>query len=253
MINIVSSEFYKIFRSKIFYVISIILLGMNIISAVVPIYIQKSDSFSPEIKAQMSVTGIVSYQESYGADFIFYFILIFVVYLITSEYSNGSIRQMASHGISRWKLVLGQNIAISSVIIMILLVFGMLNLLSGTMVSQLGEVDIATFIRMNIGLICMFWGVVGIGMFLSHLFKNGVITTVIAMLFVMSGNVIGNLLTLLTKNNVFARYSFANMRRIIIDFTSRPEGVMKCSVLFLSIGAVTIFGSSLLFSKRDVD
>lgn len=36
---------------------------------------------------------------------------IFVAFLVTSEYSNGTIRQMACRGIYRWKLVLGQYIA----------------------------------------------------------------------------------------------------------------------------------------------
>lgn len=202
MMNIVSSEFYKIFRSKIFYVVSIILLGMNAIFFVATVYVQKLNSFSSEIQGQMPGPGITGYQESYSGDIIFYIILIFVAYLISSEYSNGSIRQMASHGIPRWKLVLGQNIAISSVITMILLVFGILNLLSGTVLSQLGEVDIDSFILMNVGLLSMFWGMSGMGTFLSYLFKNGVITIVISMVFIMSENIIGNFLTLLTRNGV---------------------------------------------------
>ena len=133
MMNIISSEFYKIFKSKIFYGISIILLAMNIIAFCVTVFVQKSARFSPEIKAQMRETGISSYQGSYGGgDIIFYIILVFVACLITAEYENGSIRQMACHGIARWKLVLGQYIAMSAVITMILVAFGILNLLSLT-------------------------------------------------------------------------------------------------------------------------
>ncbi|SHK08620.1 ABC-2 type transport system permease protein [Clostridium amylolyticum] len=251
MMNVVSSEFYKIFRSKIFYVISIILFTMNVIGSVTSVFEKKSASFSPEIKAQMS--GIPSYQVSYGADIIFYIILIFVACLITAEYANGSIRQMACHGIARWKLVLGQYIAISSVITMILLSFGILNLLSGTILFQLGEVDAVAFIRMNVGMLCMFWGIAGIGTFFSYLFKNGGITIAISVLLIISGNFIVHLLTLLTKNDIFTRYSLANMRKTIIDFTSKPEDVVKCSIVFLLIGMAAILGSSLLFSKRDVD
>lgn len=252
MMNIITSEFYRIFRSKIFYVISIILLVMNVIASVSTIYVQNLTSFSSEIKAQMSGTGITSYQGSYGGDLIFYIILIFVSCLITAEYSNGSIRQKASHGITRWKLVLGQNIAITSVITIILLGFGILNLLSNTLLSQLGEVDISSFILMNIGLICMFWGMAGIGTVFSYLFKNGGITIAISMLFVISGNIIVQFMTLLTENDIFTKYSLANMRRIIIDFTSKPDDIVKSSIVFLLIGVVTILGSSLLFSKRDV-
>lgn len=245
MMNVVSSEFYKIFKSKIFYAISIILLAMNGISF--------AASIPLKIKGKMSGTGFFNYQESYSVDIIFYIILVFVAYLITTEYANGSIRQMACHGISRWKLVLGQYIAMSSVITVVLLGFGILNLLSCTILSELGEVDSTAFIRMNIGIIAMFWGIAGIGTFLSYLLKNEGITIIVSVLLVVSSNFIVSLLTLLTKNDVFIRYSLTNMRKTIINFTSKPEDVVKYSIIFLLIGIVTICGSSLLFSKRDID
>lgn len=251
MMNVISSEFYKIFKSKVFYVILIIFLSMNIISFV-SLLIQKLNS-SSEIKEQILGTGISNYQESYNADFVFYIILIFIAFLITAEYANGSIRQMACHGIARWKLVLGQYIAMSSVITIVLLGFGILNLLSYTVLSQLGEVDVVKFIIMNFGILCMFWGTAGIGTFLSYLLKNGGITIIVSILAVTSSNLIANLLAFLTKNDTFATYSLSSMRKTIIDLTSKPEDVVKCSIVFLLIGIAAVLGSSLLFSKRDVD
>ncbi|WP_333859568.1 ABC transporter permease [Clostridium sp.] len=245
MMNVVSSEFYKIFKSRIFYAISIILLTMNGICFATSIYLK--------IKGKMLGTGISNYQESYSVDVISYIILIFVAYLITTEYANGSIRQMACHGIVRWKLVFGRYIAMSSVITILLLLFGILNLLSCTILAELGKVSIAVFIGMNIGIISMFWGIAGIGTFLSYLLKNEGITIIVSVLLVASNNFIVNLLTLLTKNDIFTRYSLTNMRNAIISFTSKPEDVLKYSIVFLLIGIVTILGSSLLFSKRDVD
>lgn len=245
MLNVISSQFYKIFKSKIFYVISIVLLAMNCISFTVLI--------TSKLKGQMLVPGFTSYQESYNADFIFYIILIFVVCLITAEYANGSIRQMACHGIARWKLVLGQYIAMSSILTIILLSFGILNLLTDTIAFRLGEVPIAAFIRMNIGMICMFWGVSGVGTFLSYFIKSVSVTIIVSMLLVVSCNLMANLLTLLTKNDVFTRYSLTNMRNTLINFNSKPEDVVKCSIMFVLIEIITLLASSLIFSKRDID
>lgn len=245
MINIVFSEFYKILRSKIFIVVSIILLYMFSMSLGVGIY------YGEEV--QQLLTGISSYQASYSGDIIFYIILIFATSLITSEYANGTVRQMACRGISRWKLVFGQYIAIYFTITLILLVFGVLNLLADTMLNQLGEVDLITFLSMNMGILCMFWGIAGIGTFISYLFKNGGVATAVSILFVISGNYFAQFLNLLTKNDIFIKYSLSNMRNIIIDLTSSPEDVFKCSIVFLLLGVITIIGSSLLFSKRDVD
>ena len=99
MINIVFSEFYKILRSKIFIVISIILLFMSSMIPGLHIYYGE--------KVQQASTGISIYRESYSGDIVYYIILIFVTSLITAEYANGTIRQMACRGISRWKLVFG--------------------------------------------------------------------------------------------------------------------------------------------------
>jgi ABC-2 type transport system permease protein len=251
MMNVISSELYKIFRSKIFYVITIILLGMIIIGTAAAVYVRKTSELTPKLMEQMS--GFSGYQGSYGADIIFYIILIFAACLITAEYANGSIRQMACHGIARWKLVLGQYIAISSVIIMILVIFGIINLLTGTILFQLGEVDVVSFIRMNLGMLCMFLGISGLGTLFSYLFKNSGITVAISVLFVLCSNLIVQLPTLITKNDIYLRYSLANMRETIIDFNSKPEDVIKCSMVFLLIGVVTVLGANLLFSKRDVD
>ncbi|MBV4421762.1 ABC transporter permease [Clostridium tyrobutyricum] len=244
MINVISSEFYKIFKSRILYAISIIFLAMNVISF--------ATSISLKLRGKMLGTGISSYQESYSVDAIFYIILIFVAYLITSEYENGSIRQMACHGIARWKLVVGQYIAISSVITIILLGFGILNLLLITKLSELGRVDAAAFIQMNVGIVCMFWGITGIGTFLSYLLKNIGITIIVSILLVASKDFIVNLFALLTKNDVFKTYTLTNMRNTIINFNSNPDNVVKYSIVLLIIGVVTILASSLLFSKRDI-
>lgn len=245
MINVISSEFYKVFKSRIFYVISIIFLAMNCISLAASLYLK--------LKGQMNTTGFSMYQESYGQDLAFYVILMFVVSLITSEYTNGSIKQIACHGIARWKLVLGQYIAMSSSITIILLSFGVLNLFIYTILYRLGEANAVSFIRMNIGLICMFWAMSGIGTFLSYLIKSVSVSIIVSILLVIGSNFISGLLTVLTKNDVFTTYSLASMRKTIINFNSQPEDVIKCSIIFLLIGIASLLGSSLLFSKKDID
>ena len=198
-------------------------------------------------------TGISGYQGSYSGDIIFYIILIFVVFMITAEYANGSIRQMACHGIARWKLVLGQYIAISSVATIILLVFGLLRLLSNTILFQFGHAELMVFIQMNLGILCMFWGIAGIGLLCSFLFKNVGVTLIVSFLLITGGKMAAGLLTSFTENDIFIRYSLSNMRDTIVDFTSNPEDVIRYSAVFILIGVITVIGASLLFTKRDID
>ena len=243
MINIISSEIYKILKSRIFIAISIILLFMFGSSLGSTLY------YGEEIQ-QLS-TGISKYIDIYSGDFAYYIILIFSVYTITAEYANGTIRQMACRGISRWKLVFGQHIAIYVVITLILLIYGVLNLISWTMFNELGDFDLMRFITMNIGILCMFWSMTGIGVFISYLFKSAGISTAISILLVLIGNYFLFFLTSLTGSDIFLEYSITNMREVVVY--SMPEEAFKYLVVFILYGIITTIGSSLLFSKRDVD
>lgn len=249
MINVISSEFYKIFKSKVFFVISIILLVFNAIGTISTIVIKNSVSFTEDRLA----TGIDNYAGSFDGDIIFYFIFIFVACLITAEYSNSTIRQMVGHGIARWKLVLGQYIAISSVITVMLIVFASLNLLSDSILNQFGKVDIFDFILMNLGTICMIWSISGLGTLFSYLFKSSGITIAISLFFLILCSLAAQLLTFLTKNDVFFKYTLSSMRSVIIDFSSTPEDIAKYTFGFLLIAIATVFGTIILFTKRDID
>ena len=245
MMNVISSEIYKIFKSKIFYGVSIILLMMNAMLLIPGLIATKSSTILG--------TGISAYQESYHADGIMFIILIFVVFLITSEYANGTIRQMGCRGIERWKLVLGQYVGISLVTIIVVLGFGFINLLTFTVLFGLGEVNIFVFMRMNLGMICIILATIGLGSFVSHLSKNVGIAVILSILLFLGSDYIAELFALLTKKDTLTIYGLRNMRRIIIDFNSSPEVIINICIVLLLIVMATIFGSYLLFLKRDID
>ena len=150
MMNIITSEFYKIFKSKVLYWITASLLAFNAITFANNFYIRNWSSYTPEQKAQMVVPGVMEYQSSLDADILFYIILIFVASLVTAEYTNGSIRQMACRGISRWKLVLGQYIAMSFIITVLLIAFALINTIYPTILYGLGNIDVMIFLRANL-------------------------------------------------------------------------------------------------------
>lgn len=245
MINVISSEIYKIFRSKIFYAISILLFIINVFNAGITIY---KGPCGNEV-----INGLSEYQTSYRQDLIFYVILTFICCLITLEYLNGSIKQLASHGIKRWKIVVGRFISMSLIITLIWVIVGVINLFVVGMKYGLGHASLSSIIYMNIGLFCMIVGVSGVGTLISYLFKNSAISIGISFLLVMSKNLISSLLAVVTKNDVFMNFSISNMRNIIIDLNSNSGDVLKCSIVFLSLGIISVVMSSILFSVRDIN
>ena len=245
MMNIISSEIYKIFKSKVFYGVMIVLLMMNAMLLI--------SGLSATRASTILGTGISAYQESFHADGIIYIILIFVVFLITSEYANGTIRQMACHGIERWKLVIGQYIAISLVIIIVVLGFGFINLLAFTVLFELGEVNIIVFMLMNLGMVGIILSTIGLGTLVSHLSRNVGIALILSIILFIGSDYIAKLLALLTKKDNLAIYGLANMRKVIIDFNSSPESIIKICMVLLIIILATNLGSYLLFLERDID
>ena len=244
MMNIISSEIYKILRSKIFYGISILLFVINIFDCGMPIY---KGPYGNEV-----LNGLYKYQVSYRQDLIFYVILTFICCLITSEYLNGSIKQIASHGIKRWKIVVGKFISMSLVITLIWVVVGVINLLVISIKYGIGSTSLSSIIYMNIGLFCMIIGVSGVGTLISYLFKNSAISIGISFILIMSKNFISAFLSLVTENDVFMEFSISNMRDIITNLSSNSSEVLKCSVIFLSLGIISVVISSILFSIRDI-
>ncbi|WP_410506427.1 ABC transporter permease [Haloimpatiens sp. FM7315] len=253
MTNIISSEFYKILRSKIFYVISIVLLAINVIAFAIAEFVQKSDRFSIEVKSNILNSGLGGYPRSFDGDGILYIILIFTVSIVAANYTSGGIRQMACRGIARWKLVLGQYIAVSSIITITMIVFGVIGVILNTIVHKLGSVDTLSFIWMNLGLICIFWSITGLGFLISYIFKSAGISIVIFFLLIIGLKLASSILVTLTKNDIYAKFSLSNMKNTIIDLTSKTQEVLIFSIIFLAIGVISVLGSMLVFTKRDVN
>lgn len=252
MINIISSELYKIIKSKIFYGVLIIFLAMNFIAFILGIK-EKLNLSSSEAYDESIATGISIFQSSFNADGFIYVILVFTVFLITSEYINKSIRQMACHGIARWKLALGQYIAISSIITIVVLGFGYISLFIFTILFELGSVDIASFLRMNLGLICIVWTTSSLGVLISHLIRNMGIAMIASLILVPASNLFTAFISVISKNDNLKVFSFTNIRKAVIDFTLTQKDFLNYFFILILISIISIILSILLFSKRDID
>lgn len=246
MMNVISSEIYKIVKNKVFYAVLSILLIMNIVR----IFLGIKQKF---VEDSILENGISAYASSFSGDGILYIILLFVVFLITSEYTTFSIRQMCCRGIERWKLVLGQYIAMTLIIIGLFIIFGFLNLFTFSLLFELGEINLGAFFKMNCGLLSMILAITAIGTFLSYLIKN-VGITILASIFVITGsNVLASILTAVTNNNLFAIFSMSNVRKVVTNYSSSMQEVISYSIILLAITISLIVASSILFTKRDVD
>lgn len=251
MLNVVTSEIYKIIKSKVLYGVMSIFLVMNLFSTFSAVK-EKLTSSSGNAVNESLKTGIYIFQSSYGADGILYVVILFAVFMIISEYINKSIRQMACHGISRWKLVLGQYIALSLISTIIVLGFGYLNLFIFTILFELGNIDVAAFIAMNLGIIFIVWAVCALGVLISHLIRNMGVSIIVSMLLIAGSNFFASFINMLVKNESYKIYGFSGMRNVITDFSSTPGDIFNCSLTLLVFSIIMIILTSIVFTKRDI-
>lgn len=123
MLNLLRSDFYKLRRSKSFF----ICLGM--LAAIVA-YIIIDFSSSAHIKEELSPSTfhwiyMFFYERSFLPYFIPLFQAIFITMLITSEYNNGTIKDPVSLGFSRIEIYISKLITVSvgSILMMLVAIF----------------------------------------------------------------------------------------------------------------------------------
>ena len=142
--------------------------------------------------------------------------------------------------------------------------FGYLNLIIFTILFKLGNVDVAVFMRMNLGIVCIVWGTCAFGVFISHLIKNMGVSIIISILLIATSNFFASFLKMLVKNESYIIYEsneefmniiygFSGMRNVITDFSSTPQEVITCSLILILLSIIMVILTSVIFTKRDIE
>lgn len=250
MINLLRADFYKLRRSKSFY----ICLG---ILAVVVVYIIIDFRSSAQIKEELSASTFHwIYMLFKERAFLPYFIpllqAIFISMLITSEYSTGTIKDSVSLGFGRSKIYMSKLITVSagSIIMMIVAVFttGITSIFVFGIYGSFSMYDLLLLIRMLLiqGLLYTAYG--SIFLMIAFLIKNIGGTMAFSIFFSLIigslGSVVGNGYlgrTLLLMN--FSPTAVPNPRAV--DMRIAIAVALSYLILCLGIGG-------LAFKKQDI-
>ncbi|QGU95410.1 ABC transporter permease subunit [Clostridium bovifaecis] len=174
MINLLRADFYKLRRSKSFF----ICLG---ILAVIVIYIMIDFSSSAHIKEQFSPSNLhwiymFFNEKSFFPYFVPLFQAIFTTMLITSEYNTGTIKDSVSLGFSRRKIYMSKLITVSigSILMMLAAIFSIVitSIFVFGIYGSFSTYDLLLLLRMFLIQILLYTAYGSIFLMIAFLIKN---------------------------------------------------------------------------------
>ncbi len=215
MCNLISSELFKIMKSKVTYVTASIFVGLAIIQMVV---YKMAETMNEAIGA---VTGIVGFVLPLEGDISYVFLGIFITIIMCQDFSTGSIRQIISKGVSRTKYVFAKYVAMVLVIALLMAVYSLICFIGFSIIGGVGELNqevIKHLLLYVLGALCMILSYTAITEFVCILFKKNTITIPINLLFILAGGMISQLAFYLTQNEALYKFWLANMSASFTSF-----------------------------------
>lgn len=159
MINLLKGEFYKLFRSRAFYVSAavsvffvIFMYGMLVTADKVQsgqmdngtggVVVENGQENEPPILEQLGNLDVL--QQLY-ANCNRFLIVVFASIFVIGEYTNGAVKNVVGKGYTRWQIFLSKFISVSAATIIFMLITTAASLIAGRMVLVNQTYDHAFF------------------------------------------------------------------------------------------------------------
>ncbi len=262
MYNLLRGEFYKIFKSKVTYIVgALILLSVVAQLAVVGIYAGQ-DGGSQFLYGEDTVSGIKCFLACMSGDMMQIFIGIYVAILIYTEYSTRSMGQIVSKGYSKTKIVLSKYIATTIANIAMIAAYAIIIFIGTSIIGEVGDsTGLGTYIiAFIVGNIIMIMSYSGLTTLFAYYFKGTMVGVIFNLIFLFVGGLglqMIDVFTLTTeaaieKGGVY-QYWLPCMSATFGDMDTALSNQYMYMGIFIIIGIVSIVGTLSLVNKRDID
>lgn len=271
MLNLVRADFYKLFRSKAFYIcaaISVALVVVIILAANLS-YIAATDAISKaptddssiqalSAFADMKPTGIWSIKQCF--DFVSLFIGIFSSIFITLEFSSGTMKNIASRGFSRYKIFLSKFFVCSFVCFAFIILNLAAGMITGTALQGFGETTnhfLADFSRLFGLQLMVHIAITAIFVMVAFLIRQNGGTIAVNMCIIMVSGTILKLIDLLVdkisgKDFDINKYWIFEFRNLFSQLDIAQDDITRGIIVALSFLFGAIIIGTFAFSKTDI-
>lgn len=265
MAKLLKSNFYKMFKSKAFYICTIVYTGITCLTVLL---LKLTDQVT-DSSGGIDASGLMRYKDgiSYGTEIlcngdVLFFIAIFSAIFITSEFTYGTMKNIVSKGFERYRIYF----SIFIPMVAATFIMAAFNFLVST---SLASAFIGSFGTYNGDLLLKTLRFVGIEMILHTAFVSMFVMIAIAIrhnggviaidIFIFTfGRLIYQFLELIVRNVfkidikfTFSDYSLQNNIFMAIS-TINGEHILRPILVGLSFLVVTMILGIISFEKTDV-
>lgn len=251
MLNIMKSEFYKVFKSKVTYITGLCLLGIALLEIIAFLYAKLAGGIWEEILS--GTQGVNIYIGFSTGSFFLIFIALFVGGMISNEYTNWTVRQVVSRGTSRVQIAIGQYISLATAMTVITVIPAALASLVASLCWSFGTISPGRFLLSLFGQFVVIWSYAAITMLIAHLTRSGGLSVGINIMLLLGGSVASSVLQLLTEKEFFYTYWLVNMQDFALEYTLPVERQGKFIAILFVVGVVSLLLGVVRFQVRDVD
>ena len=177
--------------------------------------------------------------------------------LLSGDYSTGAIKQIASRGVERKRIILGQYFVVSIWITGITFVAALLRALVATAFWGIGEgLTPLNLLLMNLGWFAVIWSYSAFAVLVAHFVRSSMLSLVIHICFFIGGNIVVMIVSILVNNDRIADFIYdfwpTHLLDHALDFGQTPAAQLGYIALLLVLGGVCLALCMWLFEKRDV-
>ena len=268
MFNLLKADFYKLKRSKAFWILNAVAIAMDVIS-VIAVKISAgrlaSDPNVPDAtQAQLSAMGKSAsgvWMMVTQLPMISLLVGIFAAIFITSEFTHGTMKNILSKGSQRGKVYSSKFITCGFVSIIMLLVNWVVLAVLGSIVWGFDPQGAASASKLAVYCLIMLLLVLSytaIFTFIAMSIRsNGGTVAINVIISVMMSTLLNLINTIVGHNVDLTKYwidgpinSLSSSNAALLSYTS--DFIWRAVIVALAWGAAAIAGGMILFNKRDV-
>lgn len=220
--NILQSDFYRLFRSRAFYVCTIVASGLMVLGAFLSKLIVEKTNIGMELPFESGLQyGLTAFSDS---DVNLY-MAIFIAIFVTSEFTHGTMKNTISKGFSKVQVYVSKLITMSVATFLLMLVMFVFGTITGIIIT--GEI----YTTLDIPMVLLMLGIE----FLLH--------TALASLFVMVAMIIksnGGTIAV----NIIAIISFGPTVFALLDYLAKKTNTFQKLSLQMNISYFSNYMSS---------
>lgn len=261
MINLLKSDFYRLFRSRAFYICTLV---SSIIFAAGAFLIRWSSQLIAKVQKLETVpelpfkSGISYGFTAFTNGNLPIFMSIFIAIFVTAEFVHGTMKNAVSKGFSKIMIYISKLITMTAATLIMILTMLILGLVSGTIVSGsfvAGGDDFLLLLRMVVIEILLHAALTSVFVMIGMIIKNNGGTIAVNIIGVsMLGPLIYQILDMLIDpKKSFALYGLQNNIVLFnLNLVRTSEDIIRAILVGIVFLAATAAAGLLVFRKADV-